>query len=270
MVVEAEHCEHRMRPKDAAAGRIPVPQAAAAAVERGADAAAHGVVDEAPLRGRGSTASRRRSRGSERRSRWWRKASPTAQRRRCHNESTFSWMTMTWPGRDLITCCTAAVRRCRDSASAAIVGAAVRIGRHSAASMRRFVTRRRPISTSRQRDRMAPPRSSAPSMAALASARASRLTGGRTRSVCGASSILRKFSTPRGGAAGAYWQQREARFLRSWGTGADGRNRREGAAFSLPLGTRTSVDLKADERDGRIEADRGRRRPPCMFGSIRS
>ena len=34
-----------MRPEDAAAGDVPVPQAAAAAVERGVDAGAHGFVD---------------------------------------------------------------------------------------------------------------------------------------------------------------------------------------------------------------------------------
>ena len=44
--LEAEDGEHRMRPEDAAAREVPVPQAAAAAVERGVDAAAHGVVDQ--------------------------------------------------------------------------------------------------------------------------------------------------------------------------------------------------------------------------------
>ena len=47
--LQAEDREHRMRPEDAAAGEVPVPQAAAAAVERGVDAAAHGVVDEVGL-----------------------------------------------------------------------------------------------------------------------------------------------------------------------------------------------------------------------------
>ncbi len=51
--VEAEHREHRLRPEDPAARQIPVPQAAAAAVERGVDAAAHGVVDEVALAGAG-------------------------------------------------------------------------------------------------------------------------------------------------------------------------------------------------------------------------
>ena len=47
--LEAEDREHRMRPEDAAAREVPVPQAAAAAVERGVDAAAHGVVDDVGL-----------------------------------------------------------------------------------------------------------------------------------------------------------------------------------------------------------------------------
>ena len=51
--LEPEHGEHRMRPEDAAAREVPVPQAAAAAVERGVDAAAHGVVDEIALAGAG-------------------------------------------------------------------------------------------------------------------------------------------------------------------------------------------------------------------------
>ena len=44
--VEPENGEHRMRPEDAAAREVPVPQAAAAAIERGVDAAAHRVVDQ--------------------------------------------------------------------------------------------------------------------------------------------------------------------------------------------------------------------------------
>ena len=44
--LEPEDGEHGMRPEDAAAREVPVPQAAAAAVERGVDAAAHRVVDE--------------------------------------------------------------------------------------------------------------------------------------------------------------------------------------------------------------------------------
>ena len=46
---QAQDREHRMRPEDAAAREVPVPQAAAAAVERGVDAAAHGVVDHVGL-----------------------------------------------------------------------------------------------------------------------------------------------------------------------------------------------------------------------------
>ena len=44
--LEAEDREHGMRPEDAAAREVPVPQSAAAAVERGVDAGAHGLVDE--------------------------------------------------------------------------------------------------------------------------------------------------------------------------------------------------------------------------------
>ena len=44
--LEAEDREHRMRPEDAAARDVPVPQPAAAAVERGVDARAHGLVDQ--------------------------------------------------------------------------------------------------------------------------------------------------------------------------------------------------------------------------------
>ena len=51
--VEPEHREHRRRPEDPAAGEVPVPQAAAAAVERGIDPAAHRVVDEIALAGAG-------------------------------------------------------------------------------------------------------------------------------------------------------------------------------------------------------------------------
>ena len=46
---DAQDREHRMRPEDAAAGEVPVPQPAAAAVERGVDAASHGVVDRVGL-----------------------------------------------------------------------------------------------------------------------------------------------------------------------------------------------------------------------------
>ena len=46
---QAENVEHRMRPEHAAAREIPVPQPAAAAIERGIDAAAHGIVDEVGL-----------------------------------------------------------------------------------------------------------------------------------------------------------------------------------------------------------------------------
>ena len=51
--VEPEHGEHRLRPEDPAARQIPVPQAAAAAIERGVDPAAHRVVDEIALAGAG-------------------------------------------------------------------------------------------------------------------------------------------------------------------------------------------------------------------------
>ena len=44
--VEPEDGEHRVRPEDAPACEVPVPQAAAAAVERGIDAPAHHIVDD--------------------------------------------------------------------------------------------------------------------------------------------------------------------------------------------------------------------------------
>ena len=44
--LQPENVEHRLRPEDAAARQVPIPQAAAAAVERGIDAAAHGFVDQ--------------------------------------------------------------------------------------------------------------------------------------------------------------------------------------------------------------------------------
>ena len=47
--VETENCEHRMRPEDASAREVPVPQSAASAIERGIDAAADGVIDEVGL-----------------------------------------------------------------------------------------------------------------------------------------------------------------------------------------------------------------------------
>ena len=43
--LQPEDREHGMRPEDPAAREVPVPQAAAAAVERGVDAGAHGLVD---------------------------------------------------------------------------------------------------------------------------------------------------------------------------------------------------------------------------------
>ena len=46
---QAENVVHRMRPEHAAARQIPIPQPAAAAIERGVDAAAHGVVDQIGL-----------------------------------------------------------------------------------------------------------------------------------------------------------------------------------------------------------------------------
>ena len=44
--LQPENVEHRLRPEDAAARQVPVPQAAAAAVERGIDAAADRLVDQ--------------------------------------------------------------------------------------------------------------------------------------------------------------------------------------------------------------------------------
>ncbi len=49
--LEAENVEHGLRPEDAAARQIPVPQAAAAAVERGVDAAANRFVDDVGFTG---------------------------------------------------------------------------------------------------------------------------------------------------------------------------------------------------------------------------
>ena len=51
--VEPEHGEHRLRPEDPAARQVPVPQPAAAAVERGIDPAAHRVVDQVAFAGAG-------------------------------------------------------------------------------------------------------------------------------------------------------------------------------------------------------------------------
>ncbi len=51
--VEPEHREHRLRPKNPTARKIPIPQAAASAIERGINAAAHGVIDEIALAGAG-------------------------------------------------------------------------------------------------------------------------------------------------------------------------------------------------------------------------
>ena len=47
--LEPQDREHGMRPEDAAAGEVPVPQAATAAVERGVDALAHRLVDHVGL-----------------------------------------------------------------------------------------------------------------------------------------------------------------------------------------------------------------------------
>jgi len=44
--LQSQHREHRLRPEDASARQVPVPQSAAAAIERGVDASADGVVDE--------------------------------------------------------------------------------------------------------------------------------------------------------------------------------------------------------------------------------
>ena len=48
---QAENVEHRARPEHPPAREVPVPQSAAAAVERGIDAAAHGVVNDVGLAG---------------------------------------------------------------------------------------------------------------------------------------------------------------------------------------------------------------------------
>ena len=50
---QSQHGEHRLRPEYPAARQVPVPQAAASAIERGVDAAAHGVVDEVAFAGAG-------------------------------------------------------------------------------------------------------------------------------------------------------------------------------------------------------------------------
>ena len=49
LALQSEDFEHRLRPEDAAAGEVPIPQAAAATVERGIDAAADGFVDDVRL-----------------------------------------------------------------------------------------------------------------------------------------------------------------------------------------------------------------------------
>src|SRR6202000_679472 len=51
--VEAEQGKHRLRPENPTARQIPIPQSAAAAIERGVDAAADGVVDEVAFAGAG-------------------------------------------------------------------------------------------------------------------------------------------------------------------------------------------------------------------------
>ena len=50
---QAEQVVHRMRPEHAAARQVPIPQAAAAAIERGVDAAAHRVMDDIGFAGAG-------------------------------------------------------------------------------------------------------------------------------------------------------------------------------------------------------------------------
>ena len=49
--LQPEHVEHGLRPEDAAARQVPVPQAAAPAIERGVDAAAHRLVDRVGFAG---------------------------------------------------------------------------------------------------------------------------------------------------------------------------------------------------------------------------
>jgi len=72
--VQPEHGEHRLRPENPAARQIPVPQAAASAIERGVDPAAHGVVDEVALAGAGRLPMECEAQDQQRQSRW----SPTA------------------------------------------------------------------------------------------------------------------------------------------------------------------------------------------------
>src|SRR6185437_7096214 len=50
---QSEHVEHRTRPKNTAARQIPIPQAAAAAIERRINAAANRIVDQVRLSGAG-------------------------------------------------------------------------------------------------------------------------------------------------------------------------------------------------------------------------
>ena len=72
--VEAENGEHRMRPEDAAAREVPVPEAAAAAVERGVDPAADGVIDQVGFAGARGLPMESEAEDREARSQW----SPTA------------------------------------------------------------------------------------------------------------------------------------------------------------------------------------------------
>ena len=102
--VEPQHREHRLRPEDPAARQVPVPQSAAPAIERGIDPAAHGVIDEIafaragrlPVECKAEDQHHKAGGGGQRHRQAPR---PTAKANRA-----VSWMTMTWPGRDLTMC----------------------------------------------------------------------------------------------------------------------------------------------------------------------
>ena len=78
--VESQHGEHRLRPENPAARQVPVPQSAAAAIERGIDPAAHGVVDQIALAGAGRLPVEGEAEDQHDKARWWPTASPTAPR----------------------------------------------------------------------------------------------------------------------------------------------------------------------------------------------
>ena len=97
----SEDGEHRMRPEDPAAREVPVPQAAAAAVERGVDAPAHHLVDEVGFARPRRLPVEGEAEDEDDEARWWRTASPPV---RCPSATTemacgFASMTATWPSR---------------------------------------------------------------------------------------------------------------------------------------------------------------------------